>query len=622
MSVEVHPGRVSLGVGRWLDGAARMGEALVLAAVAADIAITFASTVLRYATGRDLAWAADVSSLLIPLIAFLGGACFFRRGSGMAYRALVERVGGLAGAVLEAIGLWTVVGVCGLALLRFPDFLAGQSRQILPVLDVPASLGALWLGVGLALLVVFTLEALLRLARPAVVLGVVIVALCGGALVLLRLGYASGLLELDPFWLIVPLVVAVFLVGTPIPLILALAGEVYYVVTGDAPLVAIPTGLQYGVSSFILLAIPFFMIAGSLMEVTGMAARLVRMVLTWCGWLPGGLLIAEVVATYIFSGISGSKAADMATIGAVMKQPMRERGYPSSEFAAVLCASAAMSETVPPSLAMLILGSVTSLSIGALFVAGIVPAIVLAIALIVAVVLRARRYRWDNGMRFSLRAAVGSVPAAIPALGVPVIVIGGIVGGFASPTESGSLAAIYGLAAAVLAGRRIGLRQFWLDMRDAALTAGMVLLLVACANVLGQAIVVDGLGTAIGGALAGLHHPILFLALSMVALIVIGFILEGFPAILIAAPIFVPAAQLAGIDPLQFGILLIMATGIGVMLPPAGIGFYIACTVTGAPLTATMRASLVYNLFLVAGLAVVVLAPQVTLWLPHLLGLH
>ena len=606
----------------WLDWVANVCEVLVLIALAIDIAITFVSAALRFLTGSDLSWAPDVSAILIPMVAFIGGACFFRRGSGMAYRAIVERAGGWLGDTLEALGQWVVVGVCGLSLLRFPEFLAAQSRQTLPVLGLPSSVAAIWLGIGLALLVVFTLERTARLRRGSAAVGFLVVVAGAALLLAARSGYASGALELDPFWLIAPLVVGTFLIGTPIPLIIALAGGVYFVMTGDAPLVAIPTAFQYGVGSFILLAIPLFMVAGALMDVTGMASQLVRMVVQWCGSWPGGLLIAEVVATYIFSGISGSKAADMATIGAVMRQPVRDRGYPASEFAAVLCASAAMSETVPPSLAMLILGSVSSLSIGTLFVAGIVPAVVLAITLILGVSFRARRYRWDAGTRFSLPGALGSMLPAVPALGVPVIVIGGIVGGVASPTESGSLAVVYGLAAAALMWRRLTMRGFYVAMRDAALTAGMVLLLVAAANVLAQAIVVDGLGTAIGAALAALHNRFTFLALSMAALIVIGFLLEGFPAILIAAPIFLPAAQQIGVDPLQFGILLIMATGIGVMLPPAGIGFYIACTVSNAPLTATMRASLIYNLFLLIGLAVVVLVPGVTLWLPHAVGLH
>ena len=197
---------------------------------------------------------------------------------------------------------------------------------------------------------------------------------------------------LDPFWAIAPVLVMAFLAGTSIPLILGLGGALYFAATGDAPLVIVPSSLQYGIASFILLAIPFFMLAGALMEASGMARRLINMVQSWVGHLTGGLLIAEVVATYIFSGISGSKAADMATVGAGMKNAVRQRGYPASEFAAVLCASAAMSETVPPSLAMLILGAVTNLSISALFVAGIDPAFVLALTLILAVIIRSRRH--------------------------------------------------------------------------------------------------------------------------------------------------------------------------------------------------------------------------------------
>ena len=605
-----------------MNGLAAAVEILVVAALAVDVALTFASTLLRYVLRHDLPWAPDVSTILISVITFLGAPAFFRRSRSMAYTAVLDQLRGLARSATEATGLWAVVAVCAVALAAYPGFLSVQMHQMLPVLNISHGYKAIWLGVGLALLALFALEKLAGLAGRGVLLGLAVAVLVAVAMVGLQYGYAHAGLELEPFWAILPVLMLAFLTGTPIPIILALGGTLYFIITGDAPLVAIPSGLQYGVASFILLAIPFFMIAGALMEVSGMAKRLIDMVQDWVGHWTGGLLIAEVVATYIFSGISGSKAADMATIGAVMKTPVRRRGYPASEFAAVLCASAAMSETVPPSLAMLILGSVTSLSISALFVAGIIPAIVLAGTLIMAVTLRSRRRGWAGGEPFDGRRALRGIPGAIPALGVPVIVIGGIVGGVASPTESGSLAVVYGLIAAWNGLRAAGARPFYLAMRDAALMAGMVLLMVASANVLAQAVMVDGLGTAIGGALGAAHCRIGFLFLSMAALIVIGILLEGFPAILIAAPIFLPAATRMGIDPLQFGILLIMATGIGVMMPPAGIGFYIACTVGDAPMNPAMRASVTYNFCLLIGLAIVAMVPELTLWLPHLLGLH
>ena len=157
---------------------------------------------------------------------------------------------------------------------------------------------------------------------------------------------------------ILPAMIVAFITGTPVSGILALGGIMFFLISGDAPLAVIPSALQYGVASFVLLAVPFFMVAGIMMEITGMARRMVDMVQEWVGHLTGGLLMAEVLATYLFSGVSGSKAADVATIGTVMKGPMKEHGYPSTEFVAVLAASAAMAETVPPSVAMLILGSV------------------------------------------------------------------------------------------------------------------------------------------------------------------------------------------------------------------------------------------------------------------------
>ena len=597
-------------------------EVLTILALAADVAITFTSTVLRYLLHHDLPWAPDVSGIFLAIIAFIGAPAYMRRHYGMACTAVLDRLHGPRRAFLQALGQWSIIFTCALALLRYPQFLQGQSHQVMPVLAIPNSVAAIWLGIGLVLLILFAAERLAALPLPRVILAFAVAVLVSLIAVALREAYADTSFSLDPFWVIAPVVALAFISGTPIPIILVLAGGFYFVATGDAPLVAIPTALQYGAASYILLAIPFFMIAAVLMELTAMAARLVDAVQHWIGHWRGGLLIAEVVATYIFSGISGSKAADMAAIGAVMKGPTRAQGCPAGEFAAVLCASAAMSETVPPSLAMLILGSVTTLSVGALFIAGIVPAMVLAVALIAGVALRARRRDWGSDSRFDLRNAIASLLPAIPALGIPLIVVGGIVGGIASPTESGSFAVMYGIVALLFVIRAIGVQRCYTAIRDAALTAGMILLMVCVANVLAQAVVLDGLGAAIGSSFGAFHSRTAFLFLSVVALMLIGIVLEGFPAILVAAPLFLPTAQQLGVDPLQFGILLVMATGIGVMMPPAGIGFHIACTVSDAPMAPAMRASLFYNVFLLLGLALVIVFPPLTLFLPHAFGLH
>ena len=595
-------------------------EVLVVAALAIDLAVTFANTVGRYAFNTGIDWAPDLSIICLAVITFPGAAAYYRRGSGMAYRALVERLPGRARDTAEAVGLWAVIAVAAISLLVFPTFFRLQVAQSLPVLDISNGWVAIWLGIGLALMLLFAVEKLLRLDGRGIGLGFLIAAAVGALAVGFRLHAVGG--AFDPMLPIAPMLILAFLAGAPIAIVLALGGILFFLITGLAPLVVVPAAYQAGIGSFVLLSIPFFMIAGALMDVTGMAARLIDMVEEWIGHWRGGLLLAEVVAMYIVSGMSGSKGADMATVGGIMRGPMKARGYPPPESVAVLAAAAAMGEVVPPSVALLILGSITTLSVGALFVAGVVPAALLAATLALGIVLRSRRYGFPRGPEFRLRRALASVPRAMPALLVPLIVIGGIVGGIASPTEASSFAVVYGVLAGLCLYRSIGLGQAWAGLRDATLMSGMVLFMIGTANLLSQAIVIDGLGRSLAAAFTELDDQTAFLFLSMAALVVIGFVLEGFPAILIAAPILLPVAARMGVDSLQYGILLVMAIGIGVFMPPVGIGYYVACAIGDASAGATMRPSLIYSAFLLIGLALAVIFPEITLALPRLFGMH
>ena len=607
---------------RALGGIALANEALVVAAIVIDLFVTFANSIARYGFNTGIHWAEDASMVTISIITFMGAAAYFRRAEGMSYSALLDLTTGLRHDTLKASGLWIVLGVCGLSLYAYPSFFAGQMTQTMAVLDVSRGAVSGWIGLGLALMIVYAMEKLAALRGFGVVVGFSAVAAVTGLLLLFRLFYDDGSIDTDPLIPIAVAMAAAFLTGAPIAVILALGGASYFIITGDAPLVAIPAAYQSGIGSFVLLAVPFFMLAGALMEVSGLAARMIDMVQHWVGHWAGGLLQAQVVAMYIFSGISGSKAADIATVGSVMKGPLRQRGYPPTESVAVLAAAAAMGEVIPPSLALLILGSITTLSVGSLFLAGLLPAAFLAMAMAVAIIIRSRGGRLPKGPRFNLARAVRSIPPSFPALLMPVIVVGCIVGGVASPTESSSFATIYGLVVAAVVYRSMRMNVVWPALRDAALTAGMVLFMVAASNVLSQAIVIDGLGRTLARSFGSLQSPMLFLFLSMAAMVVIGFVLEGFPAILISAPILLPVAEKMGVDPLQYGIILTMAVGIGVFMPPVGIGYYVACAIGDAPPNATMRPSMVYNVSLVLGLVVVILFPAITLAVPHFFDFH
>ncbi len=593
-----------------------------MAALGADLAVTFVNTIGRYAFNSGIDWAPDLSTICLAIMTFLGAAAYFRRGSGIAYTALVDLLEGRRRDTLEAVGLWTVIGVCAISLYVFPPFFRSQLGQTLPVLGISAGIVAIWLGIGLLLMAIYAAEKLARVGARGSIAGFLVAVGIGACVVALRILYAGGIIGLDPLALVALILLVAFVAGTPIAVVLSLGGVLYFVITGQAPLVVVPAAYQAGIGSFVLLSIPFFMIAGALMDVTGMAARLIDMVEEWIGHWRGGLLLAEVVAMYIVSGMSGSKGADMATVGGIMKGPLRSRGYPPPESVAVLAAAAAMGEVVPPSVALLILGSITTLSVGALFVAGVIPAALLGASLAIGIVLRSQAFEFPRGPAFDLCRALKSIPRALPALAVPVIVIGGIVGGIASPTEASSFAVVYGIAAAALVYRSVRLDTSWAGLRDATLLAGMVLFMVGAANLLSQAIVIDGLGRALAASFTALHDATGFLFLSMAALVVIGFVLEGFPAILITAPILLPVAERMGVDPLQYGILLVMAIGIGVFMPPIGIGFYVACAIGEAPAAVTMRPSLIYTVFLLAGLVAAIVFPEVTLSLPHALGLR
>ncbi|HTU00169.1 MAG TPA: TRAP transporter large permease, partial [Candidatus Sulfotelmatobacter sp.] len=369
--------------------------------------------------------------------------------------------------------------------------------------------------------------------------------------------------------------------------------------------------------NFVLLAIPFFILVGIVMTKGGISLRLVRLVQTLVGHFRGGLLQVMVVSMYLVSGLSGSKAADVAAVGAVMRDMLRREGYRLEQATAVLAASAAMGETVPPSIAMLVLGSVTSLSIGALFVAGLIPAAVVALCLMVLIYLQVRR----KGGRQSPRATRADIARAalhgiLPLL-MPLILFGGILLGVAAPTEVSSFAVVYGLVLAALVYRELGWREFLRSTIECASVSGMILFILAAATSFAWMLTIAHLPQRLVTLLTGgAQSHWTFLLSSILLLILAGSILEGLPALVILAPILMPIAARIGVDQLHYGIVLIIAMGIGAFIPPVGVGFYTTCAVCGTTIEESGRAMIPFFLVLCLGLLVVALVPWFTLLLP------
>jgi tripartite ATP-independent transporter DctM subunit len=407
----------------------------------------------------------------------------------------------------------------------------------------------------------------------------------------------------------------------PIGFALILGTILFLYSGGLVSMIALPQNMVDGVSRFVLLALPFFILAGFVMESGGISRRLIMFVASLVGWLRGGLMQVTVVSMYIVSGISGSKAADVAAVGLVMRDMLEEKGYDPAEAAAVLAASAAMGECVPPSIAMLVLGSVTSLSIGALFAAGLLPAAVIAICLMVLIYVRSVRSHVQRsehiGRGHHLKLAADAIiPASMPAF-----LFAGIFTGFATPTEVSAFAVAYGLLVAIFLYREIRLPRLGRIIATSSTVAAMVLFTLAAAQAFSWVLSAAQVPQALAALLAAAHeNAALFMICSIIGLVVLGSLLEGLPALLILAPLLLPMAPALGISQLHYGIVLLIAMGIGAFLPPLGVGFYIACAVARAPMGRSSHIMVPYVVVLLLGLVLVAFIPWLTLVFPRALG--
>jgi tripartite ATP-independent transporter DctM subunit len=414
---------------------------------------------------------------------------------------------------------------------------------------------------------------------------------------------------------------ATVLVGLPVSFSMLLGSLFFLQVTATAPLVAAAQNTVDGSGHFVLLTLPFFIWAGLIMERGGISVRLVRFAMALVGHLRGGLLQVVVVTIYLVSGISGSKAADVVAVGSVMRRELKRQGYRPEEGAAVLSAAGAMSETIPPSIAMLVLGSVAPISIGTLFVAGLLPAAVIALFLMISIHVFAWRRDMPRAPRADVSEFLRSFGGALLPLIMPVIMIVGIKFGYATPTEVSAVAVLYGVALSVLIYRSIGLRSFFSIAVDCGLLAGMVLFIIAAAGSFAWTLTAANLPAAL---VAALHlmgdSPALFLVGSIVLLIVIGSLLEGLPALIILAPLLLPLANQLGIDSIHYSMVILLAMGIGIFIPPIGICFYISCAVAGADIEASAKTMLPYLAVLILGVLTVAFVPWFTHAVPDMLG--
>jgi C4-dicarboxylate transporter DctM subunit len=424
---------------------------------------------------------------------------------------------------------------------------------------------------------------------------------------------------------LVAIVIVTFLVLTalslPIVFALGLAGFAG-LLAGGFSLQKLPSSLVAGSQSWVLLAIPTFVFAGSLMERCGMSYALVNLARALIGWVRGGLGLSVILAEYFFSGISGSTIADVSAIGAMLTPPMLRAGY-SREHAASLVASAtAMGILVPPAIFMIVLGQVTDTSVVAIFLAGFIPAAVTAACLMAVVFVQAHRLHWPKDERPTAAEFNVAVRASLVPMVVPVLIVAGFFFGAFTATEAGALVAAYAVAAALLYYRNVRPREMLVLVHDSALLTAAVVFLLAVASVYQFLMGMLGVPALLGEVLRPLQAtPSLFLLAVSVIVIAFGMVLEGLPAAVVLVPVVFPVAKQIGVHPIHFNIVLTAAVGIGLFLPPIGVGLLMALRFADIGVGRHFRVYWPYLVSLFVGLIILIVFPEITLFLPRRAGM-
>lgn len=603
---------------RWLD---HIFEGFVGAAISIELIVILLNVASRTLSGNSVTWTQEVSSIALYIIAFVGGAIAYARGAHMSIEAVVSRLPLGWRRFQKVLVQWIVFGTAAAAFVLYFPVLVQRLHEYTPILNIPMFYTSLPFEMGMAMVCYFVLVRLLRQKRVEVFVGLGLAATIAGLAIIA--GMWTSMLTPNGVLLIIIIFLFVMLfLGVPVAFVLMMASGAYLYWGGVSELVAVPIGMESGANSFLLLAIPFFILVGAVMSLAGLTQPLARMVDAFLGHLKGGVLLVVVVTMYIFSGISGSKVADVAAVGTTMRDMLDDRKVPRGETVAVLSASAIMGETVPPSIVLLILGSITTLSTTTLFMAGLVPAAVLGVCVMILIFLRSRKFANMTVLpRSSLRTRGQATFFAIPTIILPVGLVLGIVLGIATPTEVSALAVSYGVILA-FAYRKGSLRLLWSSLSETTSTAGMVLFIIAAASPFAQTLASAGVSSEIGDLLSGLGgSTVLFMLISIVVLIIMGQLLEGLPAILIFAPLLLPIAVGLGINPLQYSMVLVVGMGIGSFSPPAGVGFYVASATGRETVERSLRHFYPYLIVLIAGALLLAFVPWFSTVLPSLLGL-
>jgi tripartite ATP-independent transporter DctM subunit len=578
--------------------------------VVAEVVVLFSGIVARYVFHAPLIWSDELASTLFLWLAMLGAVIALRRGEHMRMTALVSRLGPSQRNFFDALGVAAGLGFLVLIIGPAFEWALEESFIVTPAMEISAAWRASAFPIGVGLMIAFSLIRLATrttLAHAGLAL-VVVAALLGVFWLLGPTLKTLGNLNLIIFF--VGVVGASVFAGVPIVFSFALATFGYLALTTRVPTMVMVGRMDEGMSHLILLAVPLFVFLGLLIEMAGMAKAMVRFLASLLGHVRGGLSYVLIGAMYLVSGISGSKAADMAAVAPALFPEMKQRGAKPGDLVALLSATGAQTETIPPSIVLITIGSVTGVSIAALFTGGLVPGLVLAVGLCFVV---SRRYRNDDlsGVaRAPMSEILKSFVIALPALALPFLIRAAVVEGVSTATEVSTIGIVYSLIVGLLVYRQFDWKKLGTILVDTASLSGAILIIIGAASAMAWGLTQSGFSRTLVEIMT--HLPggaIGFMAVSIVAFIILGSVLEGIPAIVLFGPLLFPIAKLVGIHEVHYAMVVVLAMGLGLFAPPFGVGYYAACAIGKVNPDEGIRPIWAYMLALLIGLIVVAAVP-------------
>jgi tripartite ATP-independent transporter DctM subunit len=589
-------------------------ELFAAALVAADIAILLIGVIARYVFRSPLMWTDELAQAVFLWLGMIGAIVALNRGEHMRMTALVVRAAPRPRQGLEAFAAAACLVFLAAVIQPAIEYVQEVTRIEMSGLGVSKAWLTAPLPCGFAMMLVVGVIRLFRVFPVGLALALIAVAAAAAVSAPMADPWLESLGNLNLILFFIGLVGAAVLAGVPIAIAFAVGTFAYMVLTTEVPMLLFVGRFYEGMSHLILLAVPLFVFLGLLIEMTGMARAMVDFLASLLGHIRGGLSYVLVGAMYLVSGISGSKAADMAAVAPALFPEMIKRGAAPGDLVALLSATGAQTETVPPSLVLITIGSVTGVSIGALFTGGLLPSLVLAVGLCLVVRQRYRNQDMSGIRRATIAEVARALVIAMPALALPFVIRFTVVEGVATATEVSTIGIVYTIVVGLLIYRQFNWSRIVPMLVETASLSGVILLILGAATAMAWALTQSGFSQQLATAMTGLPGgKSTFLAASIVAFVVLGSVLEGIPVIVLFGPLLFPIAGKLGIHEVHYAMVTVLAMGIGLFAPPFGVGFYAAGAIGRIDPNLGIRPIMAYLLAMLVGLVVVAAIPWVSI---------